>query len=67
MLGKNSKKNSKKISLTVKNLWAAKSKRRVALSCLSIKEKVRILIAMQQAAYPILAKRNKNQLKPWTL
>lgn len=61
------KKTSSSLKQTVKRLWRAKQQRRKSLAALPIEEKIKIIVKLQQAAYPLLAKRNKNQLKPWKL
>jgi hypothetical protein len=67
MRGKTFKKNSPEKSRFMAALWKSKSDRRKFLANLPIKEKIKILISLQQAAYPILVKRNKYQLSPWTI
>lgn len=68
MRGKNSqKKTSSSLNQAVKHLWCAKQQRRKFLAALPIEEKIKIIVKLQQAAYPLLAKRNKNHLKPWKL
>lgn len=49
------------------NFWKAKLSRRGVLAKLPIKEKLRILVALQNLAYPILSRRKKNQLHPWKI
>ena len=49
----------------LEKLWRGKHERRRSLARLPIEEKLQILIDLQRLAYPILARRHKNQLKPW--
>jgi hypothetical protein len=47
------------------SFWRGKVKRRRSLARLPIMEKFRILVELQELAYPILSQRKKNQLRPW--
>lgn len=67
MHGKKSQKKDSRLEKLVARLRRAKKERRCKLAKLPIHEKVKIIVKLQEALYPLFSARNKSQLKPWKI